>query len=93
MTDPITLYKDGLSRRIPAIDAEAWIAQGWKETDETTSASEIPIGIGSAERYPLATDLQTTPDLSNQSQGFPSEIEEKSKRKVKNVTADTIPEV
>lgn len=27
--DPITLYKDGISRRIPAIDAPGWIGKGW----------------------------------------------------------------
>lgn len=31
LEDPVTLYKDGKLRRIPAVDAPGWIAAGWSK--------------------------------------------------------------
>jgi hypothetical protein len=41
--DPVTLYLDGESRRVPQIDAPAWRANGWGEDPETkTPVVEVP---------------------------------------------------
>ncbi|MFK0735596.1 MAG: hypothetical protein ACFKPT_02550 [Gloeotrichia echinulata GP01] len=41
LNDPLTLYKDGKSRRIPAIDAPGWIANGWSDVD-VDEEKELP---------------------------------------------------
>ncbi|MDJ0677594.1 MAG: hypothetical protein QNJ36_19795 [Calothrix sp. MO_167.B42] len=40
--DPIILYRDSKKRRIPAIDASAWINAGWGEDPLTKSIKPVP---------------------------------------------------
>jgi hypothetical protein len=44
--DPVTLYKDGKSRQIPAIDAPGWIAGGWS-TDANAYLDSLLASPGS----------------------------------------------
>ena len=38
----LTLYKDGQSKPIHIVDADAWIAAGWS-TDPNSPATEAPV--------------------------------------------------
>jgi hypothetical protein len=49
MLDPVSLYKNGDMRKIPAIDASAWILFGWKLEPE----SEIKPGSEIGEISPI----------------------------------------
>ncbi|HYX14764.1 MAG TPA: hypothetical protein VE944_10425 [Nostoc sp.] len=43
MLDPVTLYKDGKARSIPAIDAPGWMANGWAK--QPTAPEVIPLSV------------------------------------------------
>jgi hypothetical protein len=43
MEDPVVLYKDGTSRRIPAIDAPGWEAAGWRRDPIIAQVKEVEL--------------------------------------------------
>lgn len=58
MLDPVTLYKDGKSRRIAAIDAPGWLRSGWS-LSESLAPHFPPLEPDLLENFPT-TDEQTT---------------------------------
>ncbi|MEH1808516.1 hypothetical protein [Nostoc sp.] len=77
LNDPVTLYKEGKSRRIPAIDAPGWIRAGWRASDEfTPPAPHYPLSPEGAPPSPIPIPLSPPPDLMENSSSFLEEIAE-----------------
>ncbi|MBW4598935.1 MAG: hypothetical protein KME29_04805 [Calothrix sp. FI2-JRJ7] len=80
MLDPVTLYKDGACKKIPAIDHRAWINAGWSLTE--TSLTFLSEG-GSLEEGASMTEGEEV--LSEEISNPPSDKKvETNKRKSLN---------
>lgn len=75
LVDPLTLYKDGESYRVPAIDAGAWLRLGW------SSESEQKTENSSTQLKPENLPTETT-KVENNLESKPSE------EPVENPTSD-----
>lgn len=83
--DPIPLYKDGLQKFIPAIDAGAWIIAGWSlySTAESKPEELLPDNLPSDTKV-----LEIKPELNSSekpleetTENLPSDTKVESKRK------------
>ncbi len=66
MTDPVTLYKDGKLKTIPAIDAQGWIANGWSES-RSASNPKTKKSSNTTKGIPVGSKLRT-PDKEEESE-------------------------
>lgn len=57
MLDPVPLYKDGDMRKIPAIDAQAWMSAGW-----SMEIAPLRTETSSLERLDLKPELPPSPE-------------------------------
>lgn len=41
MLDPVELYRNGICRKIPAIDANTWISLGWSINEINSEGTDV----------------------------------------------------
>lgn len=103
MLDPVPLHKNGTMRKIPAIDASAWMLSGWKlepENANKDAVDEITL-VSSTEgkgadlkgiEIPTVVDVaQATNETTESDAAQAANIEEitKSKRKKEDANSTT----